>query len=80
MSENISIELDNEFLKNLYELNNSSVPELSQINLDTLKQQVSNIKQYIQSIQNNKTSINTEVASTTSQEDAEAPTNYNFNL
>lgn len=78
MSENISIELDNEFLKNLYELNNSSVPELSQINLDTLKQQVSNIKQYIQSIQNNKTSINTEVASTTSQEDAEAPTNYNL--
>ena len=78
MSENISIELDSEFLKNLYELNNSQVPELSQINLDTLKQQVSNIKQYIEKINSNVSLNKTVNESSTSQEDMEAPTNYNL--
>lgn len=78
MSENISIELDSEFLKNLYELNNSQVPELSQINLDTLKQQVSNIKQYIEKINSNVSLNKTVDESSTSQEDMEAPTNYNL--
>ena len=78
MSENISIELDSEFLKNLYELNNSQVPELSQINLDTLKQQVSNIKQYIEKINSNVSLNKTVDESSTSKEDMEAPTNYNL--
>ena len=46
--------------------------------MDTLKQQVSNIKQYIEKINSNVSLNKTVNESSTSQEDMEAPTNYNL--
>lgn len=78
MAENINVELDEDFLVNLYKLNNSTVPKLDTINLDSLKKQVNNIKKYIQKIKKGEdTDAESNQDSDIKTED-EAPTNYNL--
>lgn len=80
MAENINIELDEEFLKSLYDLNNTTTPELNTINLEALKKQVSDVQKYIQknfkdgNIEGTK-EVNSNVEDSTEDD---APTNYNL--
>lgn len=81
MADNINVELDEEFLINLYKLNNSTPPEMSSINLEALKKQVSEINTYIQKIKSGdvKDTEEDSIQSTSSTgEDEDAPTNYNL--